>query len=311
MQIRLAALDDTQAISSLFCSQVTRWQRMNEQGQVEDLPYARLSIYERWLHGGAWLSTETAAIWINHLLRGAGVPIVLEENNQILGYAEYYISEEAEPYQSHVHIGEFIIAPDTDPDYRDHLMQYLITQAKEQGRITAASTSYDHETLAFYQRYGLEKIQEVQQYSVPAQGNTAGFYKVSDHSKDDALQIQRWSMPIGRTESARLHWESLWPQIWHSVPQILEQKTHRRHMNASGHEAFICSQQQLYDPRSAIIYCWTPKLMSAQLMSAIRDWAHKVGYRTLLLNIPEKLTPLLGSDAEKRPYQQTILARDV
>ena len=62
MQIRQATLDDTRAISKLFCAGIERWQRMDAQGRVEDLSYEQLTIYERWLHGGAWLSIETAAL---------------------------------------------------------------------------------------------------------------------------------------------------------------------------------------------------------------------------------------------------------
>ncbi|MDQ7035939.1 MAG: hypothetical protein Q9P01_14230 [Anaerolineae bacterium] len=74
MQIRRAILDDTQTISKLFRSRIDRWQRMDSQQRVEDLAYDDLSIYERWLHGGAWMSIETGAIWLSHLLSGAGNP---------------------------------------------------------------------------------------------------------------------------------------------------------------------------------------------------------------------------------------------
>ena len=56
MPIRQPTLDDTQAISALFQAKFERWQRIDENGQVEDLPYEQLSLYERWLHGGAWMS---------------------------------------------------------------------------------------------------------------------------------------------------------------------------------------------------------------------------------------------------------------
>ena len=308
MQIRQASLDDTQAISQLFVGKVERWQRMNAAGQVEDLPYEQLNIYERWLHGGAWLSIETGAVWLSHLLGGAGVPIVLLEDHAIRGYAEYFISQEPAPFHRHLHIRRLVADLDADQAIYDHLVTYLLEQAQKIGRITVASTSYDHDTLRFYEGYGFSPIHEIQQYTVPTQSGNVGFYKVSAHPTGSSSQIQGWLMPIGRTESARFHWEELWPALWHGVPKIIERTLHRQHINAAGQEAYVCSQQQLYDPRNAEIYCWTPKPMSAQLMSAIRDWAHKVGYRTLTLTISEKLVPLLGSQAEKRPYQQTILA---
>ena len=62
MRVRQATLDDTQQIVALFSGRVPVWQRLGERGQVEDLPYDALTIYERWLHGGAWMSLETGAI---------------------------------------------------------------------------------------------------------------------------------------------------------------------------------------------------------------------------------------------------------
>jgi hypothetical protein len=68
VEVRQAGLDDTGAITALFGARIPIWQRINKQGQVEDVPYAQLTIYERWLHGGPWMSIETCAVLLNHLL---------------------------------------------------------------------------------------------------------------------------------------------------------------------------------------------------------------------------------------------------
>ncbi|MCA9914442.1 MAG: hypothetical protein KC496_13900 [Anaerolineae bacterium] len=47
MQIRKANLDDTQTITELFRAGVARWERMDSEGRVEDLPYDALTVYER------------------------------------------------------------------------------------------------------------------------------------------------------------------------------------------------------------------------------------------------------------------------
>ncbi|MEO1441159.1 MAG: hypothetical protein AAFV33_12220, partial [Chloroflexota bacterium] len=63
--IRQAQLDDAAAISELARSRVGVWQRMTG-GQVETVTYDALSIYERWLHGGPWMSVETGALQLSH-----------------------------------------------------------------------------------------------------------------------------------------------------------------------------------------------------------------------------------------------------
>lgn len=49
-------------ISALFRARIGVWQRLDETGRVEDMPYEALTLVERWLHGGAWMSIETGAI---------------------------------------------------------------------------------------------------------------------------------------------------------------------------------------------------------------------------------------------------------
>ena len=76
VEVRQAGLDDTGAISAFFARKFPSGSASTQQGQVEDVPYEALTIYERWLHGGPWMSVETCAILLNHLLLGAGIPLV-------------------------------------------------------------------------------------------------------------------------------------------------------------------------------------------------------------------------------------------
>jgi hypothetical protein len=280
---------------------------MNPSGQVDDLPYAELTIYERWLHGGPWMSLETGALWLSHLIRGDVLPLVLEDSGHLRGYAEAYPGQEPEPFGRHWHIGQPVTVPDDD-DARDALLQELIQRAESAGRMTASCTAYDEATQALYKRYAFSAVQSVQQVQVSARGGSVGFYKVTAHPQADYDQLDGWHMPLGRTQSARQHWEELWPALWDAIPRMKERQLHRLHFSASGQVAFVCYQQQLYNPRSARVYCWTPKPMSSQLLNAIRDRAHKEGYRTLILEVRETIAEMLG-DHEDTPRQQTIFLR--
>jgi len=307
MRIRTANLDDAQLISDLFRASVPRWQRMDSQGQVEDLPYESLSVYDRWLHGGAWMSLETAAIWLSHLIRVEALPYLLENDEEVFAYAELYPGTEPEPYGKHLHLGRLITRQDGD-DQRGLALDTLIEQL--QGTLTVSVPIYDEANLAFYKRYGFSENQRVRAVRLTAQGSTVGFYKVADHLQSDPTQIESWQMPIGRSQSARQHWEELWPQLWQGVPQIMERKTTRQRFDVAGQTAFVCVQQELYNPRGAEIYCWTPKPLTTQLLNAIRDTTYKQGYRTLTLTMPEKLLALLDN-TENTPHQHVILAREV
>lgn len=300
IEVRQAKLDDTQQISQLFRERVDVWQRFNAEGQVESPPYEDLSIYERWLHGGAWMSIETSAIFLSHLLRGAGTPLVAIQDSRIVGYAEAYPGTEPEPYGEHLHIGHLLANSES---VQHALIQHILQQAK---RVTTAFSSYDRDSAALYGQYEFQELKQIKHYALAAQSGQS-FYQATEHK--DTRFPQGWHMSIGREQSARQHWEMLWHRLWDALPEITAQKTERLKFSAAGQEAFICYQQQLYSPRTANVYCWSAKPLTTQMLVAIRDWAYRQNYRTLILPVAQETVKLFGNDAESTPYQQTIYAR--
>jgi hypothetical protein len=156
----------------------------------------------------------------------------------------------------------------------------------------------------------MQLVTHVKQYTVSAQAGQS-FYKATEQQSVSRDQIVGWGMPIGRLQSARHHWEMLWPRLWDAFPQIIARKTRRLHFSAAGQEAFVCYQQQLYKPRTADVYCWSPKGLTKQLLMAIRDWAYREDYRSLALALPESMTKLLGEGYEENPYQQNCYAVEI
>lgn len=308
MPIRQAVLDDTHVICRLFRSQIDRWQRINAAGQVEDVQPDDLTIYERWLHGGAWASIETGAIWLSHLKRVGVIPLVQIEAEQIIAYAEIYPGDEPEPFGKHLHVGQLVTQ--TDHANTNELMKFILHEARDYGRITASSSAYDNAQAEFYQRYALLPYLQVHQYRIPAQTGQ-GFYKSVEHPLAGSQQIEGWQMPVGRLTSARQQWESHWASLWEAIPKIMEKPVHRIRFSASGQDAFVCIKQQLYDVRTADVFCWSAKLLSSQLLTAIRDWAYKQGYRTLVMAVDDKTAKVLGEIAEPDPYHQQIFARSL
>jgi len=313
IHIRQATLDDAQAITVLVRSRIGVWQRLTEQRQVQDVPYETLTIYERWLHGGPWMSVETGAIQLNHLLLGAGLPLVAELDGRVVAYGEAYQGIEPTPMGDHLHLGHFVVRQDcANAGLESALLAHLIELAKafKCQRFTAVCVANDGETSAHYTRFGMQPIARVMRLSLPAKTGQV-FYRAVESPDPDASLITDWHMPIGRLGSARQQWESLWPRLWNAIPQIRERRTHRLRFSAAGQEAFLCCQQQLYDARSADIYCWSPKPLSGQLLTAIRDWAHREGYRTLVMAVTPDAIKTLGAEAEADGYYQDVYAVDV
>jgi GNAT superfamily N-acetyltransferase len=311
IHVRQARLDDTQVISTLYRAHISTWQRLDERGQVQDVSYDSLTIYERWLHGGPWMSIETGAIQLSHLLRGAGLPLVAEMNGRTLAYTEAYQGAEPAPFGLHLNMMHPVIHPDyPGAGLEDALIQYLLEQAKtlkcKQFLVSFALPDFR----ALYQRNGLKPLATVRRFSLSAKTGQ-GFYRTVEHLNADPAQINGWHMPIGRLGSARQQWEMLWPRTWDALPEIRQRRTHRLLFNASGQEALVYCQQQLYAPRSADISCWSPKPLTTQLLTALRDWAHRESYRTLVMAVMEDTIKTLGSEAEPDGYFQETFGVNV
>lgn len=313
IHMRGATLDDTQAISALFRTHIAVWQRWNAAGQVQDVPYDSLTIYERWLHGGPWMSIETAAIHLSHLLRGAGIPLVVEAEGKIAAYAEVYRGTEPEPYGDHYHLAQIVV---DDDFYSDGLQDVILNDLLEQARIarvvrlTANCVAADAQTQSLYTRHGMTALSRVRRFNLPAKSGQ-GFYKVVDHPNDDPQQIFNWFMPVGRLGSARQQWETLWPQTWYAIAEIRERRTHRLNFSASGQEALIYCQQQLYAPRTVEVYLWSPKPLTTQLLTALRDWTHREGYRNLIMSVNDETAKVLSVEAEADGYYEDIYGVNV
>lgn len=306
MHLRRAQLEDTPRISALFRTRIERWQRLTPDGRVEDVPYEQLSLYEQWQHGGAWMNTLTATLWLSHLLRGAGVAYVVEADDAVVAYAEVFPNHEAAPYGKHWHIAQLLTLPGY-AEMRDPLMQAILADATSAGRLTVNVFSYDEDAQQFYSRYGLTPQETLTRYDAKTQVGQS-FYRAVPHPNADIAPITGWHMPIGRVGSPAQQWQTLWPALWDAVPQIASETIHRLHVSASGQDAFLCYQQDLYDPRVATVYCWSNKPETPALLIAIRDWAHRNGYRTLQLWGSATLGKLL-TDAEATAQQRVVLTR--
>lgn len=306
MLVRQATLDDARGIVALFSERVSVWQRLNARGRVEDLPYDALSIYERWLHGGAWMSLETGAIWLSHVLSGDGLAYVLDADGRTLAYAEAFPNRELTPMGAHLHLAEILVEDDAADAVHHQLADAILADARAAGKLSVAYPDYSSDKATYYRKYfGAGEAFRLKRYTINAQLGQS-FYKSQEYSKTDASQIDGWALAVGRMTSPRALWESEWIEHWSGIPQIIERGKRRHYINASGHEALVCFHQQLYDARKADVYCWSPRHLSTQLLVAIRDMGHRLGFRALTLALPRASAELLPADTTADPNQQVI-----
>lgn len=313
IEVRLATLQDAAAITEIHCSNIPRWLRFGADGAATPADYADLSIYERWLHGGPWLSLETCAIHLNRLLAGTGTPLVAEVDGEVLGTAEVYENMEAAPFGHHLSIGVLYIQPDRQRQGIGHaLLDYIVTMADlmKCERLTVDAPDVPE----FYTRFGFKPLLSARRVRIPTQAGRA-FYQASDLTERSAEQIKGWYMPLGRTVASRHAWQSLFPLDWAAgLPEVLNVPMSHLKITAAGQSAILLLKEA-DEPESALgecsVLCWSSRPLSAPLLAAIRDRAHREGYATITTLCADQDWPLLlAADAHPTDTHQTCYALD-
>jgi hypothetical protein len=291
---------------ALYTARIGVWQRLDPAGQVETVPYDALTLYQRWQHGGAWMSIETGAIWLNQLLLGGGLPLVIVRDGVSVGYAEIYTGNEPDPYGAHLYLGGAILP---DADAIQPLLDALAARAQQHKvrHILIARTG--DETLQALEKRGRARtLACLRRYTIPARQGQV-FYRAVESPDADPKRIAGWSMPVGRYTSARAQWETLWTHLWDALPPSGgTPRRHRLQLTAAGQEALVCVQQAQYDPRAAEVFAWTPKVITPQIVAALRDWGHREGYRTLTFTLEDDAAAILGAEAEGDGFHQETCA---
>ncbi|ACS89891.1 MULTISPECIES: GNAT family N-acetyltransferase [Thermococcus] len=155
--VRIATLEDTEEIVDVHCSGIERWFRKSENRETS---YKELSIRERYLHGGPWMSIETCAIHLNYLLLEGQIPLVAEVDGKIIGNAEVLISEE--PIKGEIMKIAHIDVLEVHKNFRGEgvgreIIKFVEELAKENG-CELVTVTPEKSAVGFYKKVGIEEI---------------------------------------------------------------------------------------------------------------------------------------------------------
>lgn len=308
MQVRQALLGDAPAITDIHCSRVVDWQRLMPDGTRTSVDYAALSLYERWQHGGPWLSVETCSVWLGHLLQGTeGFPLVVESDGQVVGQAEVFLATEAE-YGKHLNISTLSVHQQAlDTGVENALLDY-IHQMAEVLHCTQVTVAYPHDT-AFYEEYSYQQHTGRVMVKIPVHEGRV-FYKAKDLPSTDPHQIENWYMALGRFQNAREEWERMHWKIWNGVPELVQSKWHSISVDLTGQPCILHLHQHDDNPEVATARVWTKFEFSTHVLSAVRDRAYRLGYRAIVTVVDEDLRPLL-LEAEDQGTVQWLYTKRV
>lgn len=307
--VRQATLADAASITALYNLNVDAWTRRTLNGDTVPVDYADLTLFERWLIGGPWASVEMCAVHLANLLRGSdGIPLVAEVDGRVGAEAEVFIGREPEPFGHHINVSALAVHPEYgDIGLGSALLTYIqqIGDAIRCKRVTVADGEAD---AALYEHHRFTRAHVGQRMAISAQGGRV-FYKASELKTFDSQQIDGWHMPLGRYQNARQEWDRMPPGLWNSVPEIVETETARLHITVTGQEAYALMQQDRTDPARVHAYVWTKRPINSLLVMALRDWASRHDYDSLITFAWDYVLPLLEIDLAEQGETQYLYSR--
>ncbi len=307
--VRQATLADAASITALHNLNVDSWTRRRLNGEDVPVDYGDLTLFERWQNGGPWASVEMCAVHLANLLRGSdGIPLIAEIEGKVGAEAEVFIGHEPEPFGHHINVSKLVVHPEFDHvGLGSALLTYIlqIGEAIRCKRVTVADGEAD---AALYEHHRFTRSHIGQRLAITTQGGRV-FYKASDLKTFDPAQITGWHMPLGRCQNAREEWDRMPPGFWNSVPEIVEIESARLHITVTGQEAYALMQQDRDDPTQVHAFVWTKRPVNSLLIMALRDWATRQDYTTLVTFAWDYVLPLLEVDLAEQGETQYLYSR--
>lgn len=144
LKIKIATLDDVEGIVGVHTA-------------GEEL--SGLSVGERYLRGGPWMSIETCAVHINALLLEGQYPIVAELDGRIVGEAEVFLSEEL--INGEMRRIAHLDVIEVHPDFRGRgigraIIEYI--EGNFAGKAELLTTQPGEEAFGFYRKLGFHEV---------------------------------------------------------------------------------------------------------------------------------------------------------
>lgn len=168
IEIREATLSDIEGITEVHKSDVDKWYRVIGSELKED-SYENLTIEERWLHGGQWMSIETCYEHYKLFTREGGKIFVAISDGKIVGEVEFIVDREPPPYLEHAEIYVLMI----HKDYRGIGIGSKLIKAVEnccnKCSVNRVLISSEERSISFYKKIGYKLFEEYETLSIDLQ----------------------------------------------------------------------------------------------------------------------------------------------
>jgi ribosomal protein S18 acetylase RimI-like enzyme len=207
IKVRLAKLSDCKDITSVHCSGIRRWVRHVGSEEVED-DYKNLTVLDRYLMGGPWMSLETCISYISFLLSSGQYPSVAEIDREIVGEIEVFIGEEPLPLGKNASISVLEVAKTHRRKGVGRALVDAATKLAEEQECCVIVTSPEQNAVGFYRKCGLNRVlMELKNIEVDLHAVSADRVdSVQISSFDSFDQLREMHMILGRWDSSFSQW---------------------------------------------------------------------------------------------------------
>lgn len=278
VRIRLATLQDCNALTSVHCSGITRWYRRVNGDEVVD-SYENLSLLDRYLIGDPWMSLETCAIYLNYMLVSGQFPLVAEIGGRVVGEIDVFIGEEPPPLRKNACISVLEVAKDYRKKGVGKALVNAAIELAEKHDCNTISTIPEEDAIDFYRKCGLnETLIELKHIEIGLENfsTTIGVrIKTAELKSFDVLKQKH--MVYGRSDSSYAQWLkrrwrfSIWPS-WYFLEEGYI---------PSYNAAYILESHPLKKTTCELLAWIENPQLSIQLLDACANRARKIGFKKL------------------------------
>ena len=239
--------------------------------------YERLTAFERWMNGGAWMDEALCRRHLAHMQSPARVTLVAEREGAVCAEAEAYFGDEPPPLGKHLNVTVLY----TRRGLRGRglgsaLMLALIERARERG-CEALSVS-NASAPGFYSRFGLACWRRWRELTLRADLRNL-LYERNPFELAPAPLSPGWGMALGGVGSAARIWDRLDPderppEDARSPETLVAAELAVR----SGRErARVVLEDKPFAAGAVTAYVWTPDCrLSPRMWAALGDCAARL-----------------------------------
>ncbi len=284
--IRKASLEDVRGIVETYCSGIGKWYRIVN-GEKIEASYEELSIFERWSHGGPWMTIETCSIHLNYVIVNNQYPLVAVLDDKIVGELELYIGYEKGLLGRHGYIDVL----EVHKNYRGRgIGRSLVEKAVEIARENNCETIAvwpDPNAIGFYKKIGLNQILynikyvEIYLENIePIDPSRLGYREFPE----EYSVLENWYFVSPRIESSYVAWLK---SRWDYAVELEKTKSYEAYIEP---DTVFIMEEIWGEKDTASLYLWIrDKELLEEILNTLLGIAKHYGFKALRILVSNEI----------------------